>query len=295
MKTLFTLLVSISLIIAAEPTGAHFLKIGVGARPAAMAGAFVSIAEGAEAGYWNPAGLTQTENIQLTAMHLQWSGDIMYEFVAYAQKLENIGTIGASMFYLNLGDIDARDEFGQPLTGFNAYDVCGMISFGRPINEKLNIGANIKFFQEKIGDDNATGYAMDIGGLYLMDKLSFGLSFRNLGMKMKFDTEEFSLPMTAQLGVSYRPIGPQLIIGLDGDYQILNERGSVRLGTEYWPHEMIALRAGYQYKTKDDELGAINGLGVGLGIKYMKLGIDYGYEPSAELGDIHRISLKLNI
>ena len=295
MKTVMTLLISLSLLVAAEPTGAHFLKIGVGARPAAMAGAFVSIAEGAEAGYWNPAGLAQTEHIEFTAMHLQWSGDIMYEFLAYAQAFENIGTFGASIFYLNFGEFDARDEFGQPLTDFSAYDVCGMISFAKSINEQFNLGANIKLFQEKIGDDNAIGYALDIGALYPLDKLSFGLNFQNLGMKMKFVDEEFYLPMMAQLGVSYRPIGPQLIIGLDGDYQILNERGSVRLGTEYWPHEMIALRAGYQYKTKDDELGSLNGLGAGLGIKYMKLGIDYGYEPCAELGDIHRISLKLKI
>lgn len=295
MKTVITILISVSLLVAAEPTGAHFLKIGVGARPAAMAGAFVSIAEGAEAGYWNPAGLTRTENIQLTAMHLQWSGDIMYEFVAFARNFENLGTFGASIFYLNLGDIDARDEFGQPLPEFSAYDMCGMISFGRAINEQLNVGANVKVFQEKIGDDNALGYALDIGGLYLLDKLSFGLSFRNLGIKMKFVDEEFSPPIVAQAGASYRPLGSQLIVGLDGAYQIYDERGSVRFGAEYWIQEILAIRAGYQYKTKDNELGAINGLGAGLGIRHMQFGIDYGYEPSAELGDIHRISLKLNI
>lgn len=295
MKTVIAILMSVVLLIAAEPTGAHFLKIGVGARPTAMAGAFVSIAEGAEAGYWNPAGLTQTENIQLTAMHLQWSSDIMYEYIAFARNFENLGTFGASIFYLNIGEFDARDEFGQPLPGFSAYDVCGMVSFGRAINDQFNLGANIKFFQEKIGDDNALGYAMDIGGLYSLDKLSFGLNFQNLSMKMKFDQEEFYLPMSAQLGVSYRPLGSQLIVALDGDYQVLNERGSVRFGAEYWIQEILAVRAGYQYKTKDDELGAINGLGAGLGIKHRQFGIDYGYEPSAELGDIHRISLKLNL
>lgn len=295
MKTLITLLITITFLIAAEPTGVDFLKIGVGARPMAMGGAFVSIAQGAEAGYWNPAGLTQTEHIELTAMHLQWSSDITYEFLAYAQKFDNIGTFGASIFYLNIGDIDARDEFGQPLIGFSVYDICGLISFARPINEQLDIGANVKVFQEKIDDDNATGYALDIGSLYSLDKVSFGLTLQNLGMKMKYVDEEFSLPMMVRGGVSYRLVGSQLVLALDGDYQIINERGSVRFGVEYWIQQMVAIRAGYHYKTKDDKLGALNGLAAGLGVKYMKLGIDYGYEPSPELGDIHRISLKLNI
>ncbi len=295
MKALITLLITVSILMGAEQSGVDFLKIGVGARPTAMGGAFVSVAEGAEAGYWNPAGLVRTEHIELTVMHLQWSGDIMYEYLAYVQKFENIGVFGASIFYLNIGDIDARDEFGQPLAGFSAYDACGMLSFGRPINEQLNIGANVKIFQEKIGDDNATGYALDIGGLFILDKVAIGLNLQNLGTKMKFDQEEFSLPMMIRFGASYNPIGSQLLLALDGDYQIINERGSVRFGVEYWIQEMIAIRVGYHYKTKDDELGALNGFGAGLGVKYMRLGIDYGYEPSPELGDIHRISLKLEI
>jgi len=289
------MMVALMLTFLAGQSGVDFLKIGVGARAMAMAGAYTGIAEGAEASYWNPAGLAQIEHIELAAMHLQWSTDIMYEFLSYAQKFPTIGAFGLGISYLGFGDIDARDEFGQSLTGFSAYDVCGMFSFARPINEQLNIGANAKLFQEKIGDDNATGYALDIGGLYSLAKARFGLSLRNLGMKLKFVDEEFSLPMIVSLGVSYYPLGSQLVLALAGDYQIESERGNVRFGAEYWIQEMLAVRAGYQYKTKDDELGILNGFGAGLGVKKMKFGIDYGYEPSSELGDIHRLSLKLNI
>jgi len=295
MKTIITSLLIIAVFVFADQSGVDFLKIGVGARPMAMAGAFAGVAEGVEAGYWNPAGLTQIKHIELSATHLQWSSDIMYEFLTYGQKFGNIGTIGASIFYLNIGDIDGRDEFGQPVIGVKAYDACGMISFARALKERLNVGANVKLFQEKIGDDNALGYAADTGGLFFLGKAGIGLNFQNLGMKMKFIDEEFSLPMTVKLGTSFRPIALPLLLALDGDYQIINERGAVHFGAEYWIKEMVAIRAGYQYKTKDDELGVLNGLGAGLGVKYMKLGIDYGYEPSPELGDIHRISLKVKI
>lgn len=294
MKTIITSLFVVAVFLYADQSGVDFLKIGVGARPMALGGAFVGVAEGAEAGYWNPAGLAQIEHIELAAMHLQWSSDIMYEFLTYGQKFGNIGTIGASLFYLNIGDIDGRDEFGEPVTGVTAYDACGMISFARAIKDRLTVGVNVKLFQEKIGGDNALGYAGDIGGFFSIGKAGIGLTLQNLGMKMKFIDEEFSLPMIVKLGTSYRPIGA-LVLALDGDYQIINERGAVHFGAEYWIKEMVAIRAGYQYKTKDDELGALNGLGAGLGVQYMKFGIDYGYEPSPELGDIHRISLKVKI
>jgi hypothetical protein len=114
-------------------------------------------------------------------------------------------------------------------------------------------------------------------------------------MKMKFVDEEFSLPMTVQIGASYRPLDSKLILALGGDYQIENERGDIRLGVEYWVQDLLALRIGYQYATKDDELNMLGGLRAGLGIKKAQYGIDYGYEPSPELGDIHRISLKLSL
>lgn len=295
MKTMFTILISIAFLTAAEPTGVNFLNIAVGARPASMAGAFVSIAEDIEAAYWNPAGLAQIENVQFTAMHLQWSSDIMYEFIAVANNFKNLGAFSASIFYLNLGNIDARDEYGQPLPELSAYGVCGMVSYGRSILDKANIGTSIKLFQEKIGNEQASSYAIDIGGLYRLDKVSFGLGCRNLGMKLKYIDEEIQLPVTAQAGVSYRPIGSQLILGLDLVHQIYEERMSLGIGVEYWIQQMVALRTGYHYQMRDDELSALNGLGAGIGMKHRQFGIDYGYEPSAELGDIHRISLKLNL
>ncbi len=294
MKKIITSLLIIAVFVFADQSGVEFLKIGVGARPMAMGGAFVGVAEGAEAGYWNPAGLTQIEHIEFSAMHLQWSSDIMYEFLTYGQKFGNIGTIGASIFYLNIGEIDARDEFGQPLEAIKPYDACGMVSFARAINPKVNAGLSVKGFQEKIGDDAVSGFGVDLGGLVRLSKVDVGINIQNLGMKMKFVDEEFSLPMIGRLGVAFRPL-TALTLALDGDYQIVNKRGAVHCGGEYWIKEMVAIRAGYQYKTKDDELGLLNGLGAGLGVKYMKFGVDYGYEPSPELGDIHRISLKVKI
>ena len=43
-------------------TSANFLKIDVGARAAAMGGAFTALADDGSSLYWNPAGITQAAN-----------------------------------------------------------------------------------------------------------------------------------------------------------------------------------------------------------------------------------------
>jgi hypothetical protein len=293
MRTLIT--ISLSLTLLAGYSGVDFLKIGVGARSASLGGAYTGIAEGGEASYWNPAGLVQIERIELTGMHLQWSTDLMYEYLGYGHKFPGLGTFGLSIIYFSLGNFDARDDYGLPLPAISAYDACVTLSYARSVIPALGIGLNLKGIQEKIGSDNAAGFAADLGGLYSLDKLRFGLCVQNLGMKMKYADEEFALPMTIQAGVSFLPMGSSLVLALGGDYQVENSRGNVRLGAEYWIQGLVALRAGYQYATKDDQLNMLGGLRMGLGVKKSQFGFDYGYEPSQELGDIHRLSLKVSL
>ena len=59
-------------------------------------------------------------------------------------------------------------------------------------------------------------------------------------------------------------------------------------GFELWPHEMVALRAGFK-TGYDEEVGSF-----GAGIRYLDYQIDYAFLPfsnDSELGDTHRISL----
>ncbi|MER3523186.1 MAG: hypothetical protein C4326_03765 [Ignavibacteria bacterium] len=52
--------------------GAQFLKIPVGARAAAMAGAYVAQANDATALFWNPAGIVHIAANDLSVSHTQW-------------------------------------------------------------------------------------------------------------------------------------------------------------------------------------------------------------------------------
>ncbi len=62
---------------------AAFLKIDAATRPTAMGGAFVGVANDVNSVFWNPAGLTQMEKRELSAMYNSWFAGINYASGAY--------------------------------------------------------------------------------------------------------------------------------------------------------------------------------------------------------------------
>ncbi|MCH8547137.1 MAG: hypothetical protein LAT54_10425, partial [Cryomorphaceae bacterium] len=69
----------------------EFLEIGVDARALAMGKSVVSSVSGAEAGYWNPAGLAGMEqNIDASLMHAEYFGSIAnFDYAAVAAPIDN--------------------------------------------------------------------------------------------------------------------------------------------------------------------------------------------------------------
>ncbi|MCX6375733.1 MAG: hypothetical protein NTU88_06830, partial [Armatimonadetes bacterium] len=74
----------------------------VGARPLAMGGAFVGLADDANATYWNPAGLARFDSPKVTAMYTATNRDeINYlGYVAYGGRLTR-GSGGYGFSYVS--------------------------------------------------------------------------------------------------------------------------------------------------------------------------------------------------
>src|SRR5713226_8824021 len=58
--------------VLADPAGFAFLEVPAGARASALGGGYTSLAQGAEAVYWNPAGLEGTHGVELAAAHYEF-------------------------------------------------------------------------------------------------------------------------------------------------------------------------------------------------------------------------------
>ena len=74
----------------AGTTGAAFLKIDGGSRPAGMGGAFVGLANDVNTIFSNPAGLTTVQAHELTAMQNFAFADISNQSIGYAQREGNL-------------------------------------------------------------------------------------------------------------------------------------------------------------------------------------------------------------
>jgi long-subunit fatty acid transport protein len=289
----------------AETTGAAFLKIGVGARPIGMGSTFVGIADDANAVFWNPGGLGQLTQQEINAMHTEWIANINYDYIGYIYPFGN-NVLGVSVVYLSTGNIEETDVTGATIGNFNAYDACAVLSYARNIASLVNLGINVKFIQQKIQDDTAKGIAIDIGQLYQspLKIVSVGLAVQNIGPKMKFVQESFSLPLTVTAGVGVKVISI-LTLGMDVRHQVIDKRTTLSFGTEYMPLPVLAFRAGYTAKLNkigtdtgevagiDTNLAALNGLGVGIGFNLGITAIDYAFMPYGDLGNTHRFSLRV--
>lgn len=75
-------------------TAAQFLKIGVGARPMAMSGAFAAQADDAYSMYWNPAGITKVNRVTLSGVQTSWFADVEHQFLGIVLPVDASSSIG---------------------------------------------------------------------------------------------------------------------------------------------------------------------------------------------------------
>lgn len=282
-------------------TGVAFLKIDVGAKPAAMGGAYTALADDVTAIYWNPAGLAQLNQTELNVMHNDWFSGINYEFLALAYPTENL-TFATSLIYLYTDEIKEvlkdTKKGGYWETGkvFSAESIALSFALAQPLQRNLFMGANLKYIYESIEKESASGGAVDLGILFKHSNgLRFGFVVQNLGPNMKFITDEFALPVTYRAGIAYQ-IEDRFRFSLDVK-KVKGERLNLCAGIESWFGKLFALR--FSGVTQgDNKLGKFRGLptGIAVGCGFNitnSVALDYAYVPYGDLGDTHRISMSM--
>ncbi len=175
----------------------EFLNIGAGARGLGMGSTSVATAADANAGYWNPAGLTQvTYHPSLSAMHAEYfSGIGKYDFLAAAFPIsgDKPRTLGVSLLRFGVDDIPNTLYLVQPdgslnynnITTFSSADYAFLLSYAQSlVNEedrKLSVGGNAKIIYRKVGSfANAVGFGFDAGVMYRSGNWRLGASARDI-------------------------------------------------------------------------------------------------------------------
>jgi long-subunit fatty acid transport protein len=315
-------------------TVANFLLIETGARAVGMGGAYVAIAEGPSAMYWNPAGIARIDNFSASFNHMKWLVDINYNFIGAVLPFGNAGSLGITALFLSMDDMQITSE-NYPDGVENGYFSAGSyvfgLSYGFNLTQKFSLGFTAKVIGEYISHSTATAYAFDIGTLYdtELDDLKIGMSISNYGTKMQMAgndlliqhdkypqegnnpninanlaTEAFDLPLIFRFGLSwdaFKGIGhSNLLLSMDAQVPNNNHR-SLSAGLEYLYDNMFSLRGGYNtwYSDYSNNTTDLSGLSLGIGIKYgfnfAMVNFDYAYRDYGVLKDIHMFAVEFTL
>ena len=283
---------------AAGPPGFAFLEVPGGARAAALGGAYASLARGAEAAFWNPAGLGQFDGTQFTATHTETYEHLRNDQAALAGRLFGGGLVG-SVRALYSEPIPERDDIGNQLGTFGSHDLEFLLGYGRHLPSGVSWGLSAQVVRERIADLGATTWAVNGGATYdirdfaLLPEGRVSLSFHNLGRNAHYMFDgspgaPVKLPSAVQGGLSIGHATFQNLtarVALEG--RATNGRSPIlAVGGELDAAVGAALRFGYR---AGDDLATWS---AGVGWRTKALRVDYAFVPSRlELDDTHRISL----
>ena len=195
--------------------GAIFLLISPGARAGGMGEAQIAVANDATASYWNPAGLAFLSGNELSGMHVKWlpglADDMTYDFLAYNQSLNDFGSIGGHIIYLDAGKQTRTDSEGNIEGTFSTYFTSAALSYSALLTRTSSIGLNAKILYQHLAD-RATGteqgnpWSTDFGfdfGYLKRDAfnglLDFATVLINVGPKISFIDENQADPMPTTL------------------------------------------------------------------------------------------------
>lgn len=304
-------------------SGAQFLKIPVGARAAAMGGAFTGAAGDASALFWNPAGIVQLRGGEVFAAHTPWWASTRLSNAAAAYTIEGVGSFGLSLSLLTMDKMDVTTELSPEGTGesFDAQDLMIGLSFARRLTEDFSVGVTAKYVSQRIWNETASGIAFDVGTQYRVGfrDLTLAMSMTNFGPDMRYNgrdlavkfnpsslnaenrlipaelsAEDFPLPLGFQVGISMTALefdGVSLLLAVDATHPNDNKE-RINTGAELTVFERFFLRGGYRfgYDTERATMGA--GVAVPVGTSVIRF--DYGYATYDLLPNISRFSLSMS-
>ena len=272
-------------------SGLAFLKIDVDGRAAAMGGAYTAISSGADAAYWNPAGLANASQKNLVLMHNVWLDDITQEFASwqFMSGKHNLALSANLMIYPGI-EIRGERPTEDPDGVAEAINFYSALSYARDFSG-WRVGLSVKYLFERYYLAQANGWAMDVGiqRAAILKNLDWGLAVANMGKMDVLQKVATPLPLILRSGLLYH-LPFQFLEGghlLSADVQyVKDEHLYLRAGSEWNIIQYLSLRGGLIWYKEGLRASA------GFGLIYNSFRLDYAFVPFADdLGNSHRFSV----
>ena len=213
-------------------TGAPFLRISPDARAGGLGDMGVATSPDAFSQYWNPAKFVFSENYSAVGLSYtpylnSITNDIFLLNGSYFTYLDEElrSTIGASIYYFSLGDIQLSELVGGQVTenGIAKPNEFAIdVSYGLLLSDYSSMAVTIRYIRSDLfnGDDDANTdaantFAVDVSGYYRGEEHDFrdikgrfraGFNIKNIGPKLSYTSDSDNgnfLPTNLGIGTGY--------------------------------------------------------------------------------------------
>jgi hypothetical protein len=206
-------------------TAVPFLLIGPDARAGGFGDAGAASSPDANSTHWNPSKLAFIDQqMGISISYAPWLRylvpDINLAYLSWFYKLKNHQTIGGSLRYFSLGNIEFTDNNGVTTGNFNPNEYALDFSYARQLSEHVSIAMSARYIYSNLtGAINVQGaythpgqsLGVDLSTYYQSKELqiagkastvSFGACISNIGPKVSYSNtaESDFLPTNLRLG-----------------------------------------------------------------------------------------------
>jgi hypothetical protein len=311
----------------------QFLNLVTSPRQAALGGKVITLYDSdVNQALFNPATINPEMDNHLAVNYGSLFGEVTYGTAAYAYTYDrHVQTFHVGVNYVNYGNFEGYDEFGQSTTSFTGSEMA--LSFGYAYNVPFTnfyIGGNAKLISSTLESYSSFGGAADLGVLYIDEDndINYALSVRNIGTQITtYAGTREQIPLEVLLGISQEldnvPIrwhltlenmqqwkvafsNPNRTVGnLDGGSTqekvgfFNNALRHMIFGVELFPRKSINLRIGYNFR-RGEELRVVDqrnfsGISAGFGLKMGRLKFNYSYSRYTLAANTSLFGLTINL
>ena len=288
--------------VASAQTLVGLFDLDEGARPAAMGGAFVGLAEDEHAAYYNPAGLASLRELHFGALFESRFSRATYGSVAFA-----LPNVGGQILFLNVPDVIQRDEQGIPLGDLPYKQIGVLVGSGFSLSEDpvnlelpLAVGLQLRIYQvSTLPEGGGTTLSLTPSLLWSQERLELG------GLPLQALRVGLIAPDLLSPGITYgsdhhESWGPGFRVGAsatllgsltlaadfeaDGTFHLGGEWVLPGLELEPFGVGELSIRLGLR------SLGPLISPTLGFGLQVGDFRVDYAFMMHPDLPGNHRIS-----
>jgi hypothetical protein len=279
-----------------------------------------------------PSILNNRMDKHLGFSFVDYFSDINMVSFLYSRSLEKNGCFTVSLNSCSYGDFISTDETGNQDLTFNASDQIYAFGYGRPLNDKISLGVNIRLLNSNYESYQALAILSNLSSTYFNRKksLTTTLLLKNIGKQIKSYTSiEEVVPFEVQFGLSKKldhlPLRYSIVLrhlnkfDISNDYSLNsftnNETGEIEYRKESIAKTMLRhvilsgeldlfknnffIQGGFNFQKRFDmtidSFAGMVGFSFGVGMNVSKIRFNYSRSAFHLSGKVNTFNITTNL